>query len=460
MNAVDARPRSSSSVGRVGLVSPAWPAGTMANGIVTYVANIRSGLHSLGVGSAIIANQTAASLPAADRQDVVNSGQVRPSFTARAMWKAQERLGGVTTFDRRLGFAVAAGLREAHGRVPLDLFEMEESLGAARFVKGVIACPMIVRLHGPWCLVSPALGRPDDEATFGARVESERRAIYAADAVSSPSRHALESMRAHYGVDLAHAAVIPNPITIEPASSRWRFETCDKQTVLFVGRFDRLKGGDVVLGAFARLLREVPQARLVFVGPDRGLRDDTGKMWMFGDYLRAHLPAEAAARVQMLGEQAPSVIGELRRRSFVTMLASRFETFSMTAVEALSHGSPLVAPAAAAIVEIVEHGHNGLLFADADAADAAVQLQRLFRDPELAQRLAATGAADAARRFAPEVVARQMLAFYASVDARWRSGQAGVTRRSEEPAPLSPPSTVAMGQMPVRQPTIDEGSQG
>ncbi|MBC8131482.1 MAG: glycosyltransferase family 4 protein [Deltaproteobacteria bacterium] len=221
-------------------------------------------------------------------------------------------------------------------------------------------------------------------------------------------------------------------MSVQPDAHRWRFDDCDKKTVLFVGRFDRLKGGDVVLGAFARLAREVPDARLVFVGPDDGFRDDAGKVWGFDDYVRAHVPGDVAPRIQMLGQQPPSAIADLRRRAFVTLLASRFETFSMTAVEALSFGCPLVAPAAAAIVEIVAHERNGLLFKAADAADAAHQLLRLFRDPELAQRLAAEGAADATRRFAPEVVARQMVAFYDTVRApdrlRWSTTVGPPTR--------------------------------
>ncbi|MEO8212534.1 MAG: glycosyltransferase family 4 protein [Myxococcales bacterium] len=404
---------------RVGLVTPAWPPGSLSNGIVTYVANMRLGLASLGVGSAVLASRVAGPIIPEEQDDVVDAAGQRPSLRHRVIWKVQQRLTGTSTADQRLGHAAGAAARTAHSRQPLDLFEMEESFGSARFAQRAIPRPLVVRLHGPWCLVSPALGRPDDAAAFQRRVEAEGRAIILADGVSSPSRHALERARSHYNVSLPHAAVVPNPMDTQPPALRWKYEDCDKRTVLFVGRFDRLKGGDVVLAAFARLATEIPQARLVFVGPDSGLRDQQGKTWNFRDYAAAHLPAELLGRIDMLGEQPPARIAELRRSSFVTLLASRFETFSMTAVEALSHGSPLVAPRAAAIVEIVEDDRNGLLFADADDADAGRQLTRLFRDPELARRLGAAGSEDSARRFAPEVVARQMLAFYGDVRARW-----------------------------------------
>jgi glycosyltransferase involved in cell wall biosynthesis len=409
---------------RVGLISPAWPADTASNGIATYVANLRIGLDAAGLESTVIANQVEPTRGRADdTPGVIDAGRFLPPWPLKGVWKTHEQFAGVDTTARRIAFRVSAALRAAHARAPLDLFEMEESLGAAHFVADSIARPMIVRLHGPWCVVAPALGFPDDR-TFRRRVALERRAICGADAVSSPSRYALASVRRHYGLGLPDAQVIPNPIAIQPVNRRWRYEACDKKTVLFVGRFDRLKGGDVVLAAFRRLASEVREAQLLFVGPDRGLRDGTGKIWTFDEYVRTHLPEEASGRIKMLGEQPASAIAELRRSSFLTLVASRFETFSMTAVEALSYGSPLVAPAAAAIVEIVEHGRNGLLFAEADPEDSARQLISLFRDPELARRLANAGVEDAAIRFSPEVIGRKMRTFYQDV---CRGGPAGLT---------------------------------
>ena len=44
-------------------------------------------------------------------------------------------------------------------------------------------------------------------------------------------------------------------------------ETCNTDTLLFVGRFDGLKGGDLMLRVFAELALSYPKLRLVFVGP-------------------------------------------------------------------------------------------------------------------------------------------------------------------------------------------------
>jgi glycosyltransferase involved in cell wall biosynthesis len=252
------------------------------------------------------------------------------------------------------------------------------------------------------------------------RERLERRAITSADGVSSPSRYALDRVRRHYGIELSDAEVIPNPVVLQPPQLQWSLEKSDRKSILFVGRFDRLKGGDLILEAFRIIAQEEPDAELIFVGVDRGLVGEDTVVQHFPEYLRERMPPEHASRVRMLGQQAPSAINELRRSAFVTVVSSRFENFPMTVLEAHSSGIPLVASNVGGIPEIVAHEKNGLLFESGDAPDLARQILRLFRDPMLASRLGRQGAQDAAERYAPEVVAWQTSEFYGRVLARRR----------------------------------------
>ena len=99
----------------------------------------------------------------------------------------------------------------------------------------------------------------------------------AACAITSPSLEILERTRAYYGLPLEGAEVIPPPTEMVPDRSRWAAES-DPETIVFVGRFDRHKGGDLVIDAFAQVARGRPGARLRFVGPDAGIFvDDEGR---------------------------------------------------------------------------------------------------------------------------------------------------------------------------------------
>lgn len=74
-----------------------------------------------------------------------------------------------------------------------------------------------------------------------------------------------------------------------------------------------------------------------------------------------------------------------------------FETFGLAAAEAMSHGVPVVGSRNGAILELIEDGVDGLLFAAGDAQDLADKVTRLWSDPALCRRMGAAARAKASR---------------------------------------------------------------
>ena len=72
--------------------------------------------------------------------------------------------------------------------------------------------------------------------------------------------------------------IYPPALRIPPAE-RWRLDDCDQNQVLFIGRFDRHKGGDLIIEAFGRVLQGVLQARLSFRGARFRLHRRGGRRW-------------------------------------------------------------------------------------------------------------------------------------------------------------------------------------
>ena len=158
---------------------------------------------------------------------------------------------------------------------------------------------------------------------------------------------------------LENAEVIPNPT--EPVADLWQLAQADPKRILFVGRFDRLKGGDLVIDAFARIVQAEPEARLSFVGPDRGCRTDNGDTWQIEQYIRHRLPgALETKRVEWLGAQPFSALAQLRRQALVCVICSRYETFPYTVIEAMALGCPIVAATVGGIPEIIRNESNGV----------------------------------------------------------------------------------------------------
>ncbi len=400
---------------RIAFLTPAWPLDVATNGIVTYVDSIAVGLRRQGHRICILSAYTkeAESMPdmyPIDRVEVSSLARIRDALTYRINPSASLR----AKFSRALVKATRRSIAERG----VQLLEMEESFGFVQQVKPHLPIPVVVRLHGPHFANGPAL-RVSTEAAFHQRVRDEGVGIAMADGISSPSREILEQTREFYGLPLNNAAVIPYPGPAVSSEQRWSLAECDRSHLLFVGRFDRHKGGDVVIDAFSKVAQRFPQIRLCFVGPDDGLTDDQGQYCTLAKYLSERAP-EVAGRIDWLGRQPHSSLAEMRRKAFATIVGSRYETFGIVVLEAMAYGCPLAATRTGGIPEIIEDGVNGVLARPGDPDDLASAISRLLEAPEFAAKLGRRAAADATRYY-PDVIARETALFHQSVLDRWRA---------------------------------------
>ena len=398
----------------VALLSPGWPREAFANGLVSYTAEVRQALRELGIRVFVLSLQTVES---ADSEDVVpivrQPGKQSPP--ARARRRLARALTGGLPWEPPVVIPLLRELERLHREEGLELLQMEEAFGTGRLVAPQSPVPVVLNLAGPWFLNGLAVGR-DRERSFRPRVWREGVAMRRADALVAPSIDVLERTRARYRMPPTAGVVVPNPVSAPPAGFEWRLPRCDARRILFVGRFDRHKGGDLVLEAFGRVLDEIPDCRLSFVGPDPGFIDESGRRTRIGPFAGDCLAdPQKRRRLEYLGLRPPSEIDKLRCESLVTVVASRYETFCYTAVEAMRAGCPVVAPDVGAIREIVLPGRNGLLFRAGNAASLADALLRMLRAPELAARLGGQARSDSAEHFAPELVAERLASLYADV---------------------------------------------
>lgn len=141
--------------------------------------------------------------------------------------------------------------------------------------------------------------------------------------------------------------------------------------------------------ALARLSQ--PSWRLVVIGDGAA-----------GAAIGAQLRAVAGDKVRLLGEQPPEAVAELLAAADIFAWPGLEEAYGMAILEALAAGLPVVACAEGGIVDLVEHGRNGLLAPDRSAAMLAAHLDRLIVDAELRRRLGAEAAALVAERHSVE----------------------------------------------------------
>ena len=211
------------------------------------------------------------------------------------------------------------------------------------------------------------------------------------------------------------AEVLPGPAHVIAESDRWSPDRCDPNVILFVGRFDRLKGADLVLDAFTRLHAENPALKLWFVGPDTGMEVSAERRQHWTEYVNEAVPEQTRERIRYFGALPPDQVAALRAQSYVTVVASRFETFPNTCIEALSYSCPLVATNVGGIGEIVRQNETGLLARPDDAGDLAAKISDLLDDRDKAAALGKAGQDLCRTAYNPDSVARRTIDFYRSI---------------------------------------------
>lgn len=397
---------------RIAFLTPLWPPSMAQNGIATYVDIMSRALERKGHECVVI--------PMWAIGDVEDSRMFpvrlpRLNGAEKLLRRVRHKIEGGQLFDYNFfGRGVANALIDADRQKPIDILEGEESFGLARYCLGVTGAPVVLRAHGPHYLVhQPPFDRNDRR-----RENKEGLAFREADAASFPSRALCGAVSAHYGADFPLSATYPNPVDIAPSDEAWTLDGCDRNTILFIGRFDRIKGSDIALEAFAIVAENRPDIRLVMAGADNGIRGKDGVVLNFADYVRAHLPESIRERIDFLGPVPREDIPKLRRRALINMTASRFETFSYAAVEALALGAPTIATATPGLTEYLTDGDNILFAPVGDAQLLAQQIARCLDDHEFSARMGEKGREAAIRLFSPDAIAARAEDFYAEIIGR------------------------------------------
>lgn len=91
---------------------------------------------------------------------------------------------------------------------------------------------------------------------------------------------------------------------------------------------------------------------------------------------------------------------------------SKVESFSLTILEAMACGTPVVSSAVGAIPELVEHGRSGFLVQPGDALALTNTIREILENPQKAQTLAQAACKVVRQKFSIQEQARKYLELY------------------------------------------------
>ena len=198
------------------------------------------------------------------------------------------------------------------------------------------------------------------------------------------------------GVDLDHFSPNVSPID----------EFCDgKVNILFVGRLEKRKGVSYLLEAYKRVKQEIPNSRLIIVGPGTRLR---------GKYEKK-VKRNSLNDVVFIGFVSYDELPRYYKTADIFCApAIGWESFGIILLEAMAMGKPIVASNIEGYAGLVTHGVEGLLVPPKDVGMLAQALTTLMANQSLRQEMGARGRVKAAD-YSWEHIARRVLDYYVRV---------------------------------------------
>lgn len=173
--------------------------------------------------------------------------------------------------------------------------------------------------------------------------------------------------------------IIDGTSAMSAAPSLWGRAGGEAPILGVVSRLEPIKGMDLVVPAFAEVLKRFPAVRLLVVGDGS---------------LRATMEQQAAElgcadRITWVGRQPQEELNKWYGQMDIVLMPSRSEGFGLTAIEAMANGCVMVASNVGGLPEVVRDGVCGLLHRTEDVQDMAYKVCALLDDAALYDRLRA-----------------------------------------------------------------------
>jgi len=235
-------------------------------------------------------------------------------------------------------------------------------------VKKTLAIPFLITFH-TLALMKNLVARTGNEKESVLRIKAEMAIVRTADAIISPSEIDKEYLMYLYNCDPKKVCVISpgvntsifRPIAKEKAKKAIKAKKKEK-IILFVGRIEPLKGIDTLIYAIKILLekKEHTDIRLWIVGGDISQRKSLwSKELQKLEKLRKLLDIHCA--VKFVGRKKPQELPYYYNSAEVAVVASQYESFGMTALEAMACNTPVITTDVTGVSNILDEKHEPLI---------------------------------------------------------------------------------------------------
>jgi D-inositol-3-phosphate glycosyltransferase len=281
-------------------------------------------------------------------------------------------------YDHLGGFCKAIADYAAGHSIKYDLLHSHYWLSGVvgNRLRAVWNCPHVVNFHTLAAVKMASLqGHNEDRR----RLDNELLLLRESDGVIVPTREERLQLQRLYGSETAPLFTIPCGVRLEsfstgtPAAVKGQPEPADRSALLlFVGRFDPMKGLEPLLRSF-RLLPSALKVDLVLIGGDG--RDSPSGQWL-NEYVER---LGIAGRVHQLGPADHAEMPGWYQKADAVVMSSYYESFGLVILEALASGKPVVSTPVGIAPSVIKPGVNGYLAVRGDDSSLAKSISSVLR---------------------------------------------------------------------------------
>ncbi len=213
--------------------------------------------------------------------------------------------------------------------------------------------------------------------------------------------HALELERL-YDIASERFEIIPHGVNLPAITEDATMGGIIK--ILYTGRLEYRKGTDVLLAAIPLVLQRNPDILFELIGNDPG-----------NDYqnrFKANNTEAISQKVIFSGKVDNYTLSHAYQSCDIFVAPSRYESFGLIFIEAMSYGKPVIGCSVGGIPEIITDNHNGLFAEPGDAQSLADKIIQLVNNENLRRQIGVNARKTVEDKFNGERLADNSLVYY------------------------------------------------
>jgi len=191
------------------------------------------------------------------------------------------------------------------------------------------------------------------------RSDTEKSLVSQADKIIAFTQKEKRTLSRFYQAPLRKVSVIPGGVNLElfhplnRKTARQQIGLTNEKCVLYVGGIEPVKGLDNLIKAVARVALDIPRVKLIICCGDNPA--EIAKLQSLT--VRLNVADKVVFTPEVPREQLPVYYSA----ADIFALPSYYESFGVTALEALACGTPVVASDVGNLVDIIEPAVNGYI---------------------------------------------------------------------------------------------------